>query len=128
MMGKLNPLDKEKFWNGSKNKSIRYYFYTQRGLALLNEFRYLAMGIFALYFALEVDNILLIPIMFAVSIPALVILGWLSVHHIDKVVEFLQTQYATHFNRYNIELQEQQLEELRKANKLLGDDLEKCAD
>lgn len=106
----------KQYWDGYKNKTIRYYFYVQKGLALFNEFRYLLMGVFALYMMMKLDNIILLPIMFFSAIPILLFFGWLSVHHIDKVIEFLNIQYATHFSRYNIKLQEEQLEELRRLN------------
>ena len=41
------------YWNGSKNRVVRWYFYCQRGLALFNEFRYLIMLIFGAYMLLK---------------------------------------------------------------------------
>ena len=41
----MNDINKEKHWDGSKNKAIRLYFYQQRGLALFNELRYLILEV-----------------------------------------------------------------------------------
>lgn len=98
-----------KYWDGTKNRFIRYYFYTQRGLTLLNEFRYLLMAIFAIYYALRITSFWVIPLMFMVSIPTLVFLGWLSIHHINKVMEYLNIEFATHWSRYQFELLEKQI-------------------
>jgi hypothetical protein len=104
---------KSKYWDGNKNKAIRYYFYMQKGLALLNEFRYLLMAIFMFYHFLKIDNILIIPIMFVVCVPCLAFLGHMAVHQMDKVMEYLNIEYATHFSRHNIDLQEKQLKVLK---------------
>ena len=104
----LTKDNRKKYWDGPKNRIVRYYFYVQNGLALLNEFRYLLMAIFALYYALKIDNIAIVPAMFVVALPVLIFLGWMSIHHMEKTMEYLRVQYATHFSRYNIELQERQ--------------------
>ena len=109
----------EKYWDGPKNKAIRYYFYVQKGLELLNEFRYLIMSIFAIYYALKLTNIWLIPIMFLLAIPALTLFGWLSVHHMRKVMEYLGIEFATHWARYTYELQEKQIKLLEQLNEKL---------
>jgi len=102
----------KRYWTGTKNKTIRYYYYIQKGLLLLNEMRYLILGIFTIYFTLKFDNILLIPLMFICCLPILLTLGWLAVHHMDKVIEYLNIEFATHFSRHNIDLQERQLQML----------------
>ena len=111
--------DKVKYWDGGKNKAIRFYFYTQKGLTLLNEFRYLLMAVFAVYFALKIDNILLIPLMVLMSVPVLMFFGWLAVYKIDRVIEFLNTRFATHFTMYNIRLQEDKLAELKTIRQMI---------
>ena len=110
----LDEKNLEKYWKGKKNKAIRYYFYAQKGLDLLNEFRYLLMAIFALYYALKVNNIILIPIMFFIALPILILLGWLSVHHMKKVMEYLTIQFATHWSRYQFDLQEEVVKTLKE--------------
>ena len=111
-------VNKNDYWNGNQNKVIRYYFYIQKGLALLNELRYLIMAIFALYMILKLDNIFLMPLMFLIALPVLIFLGWLDVHHMAKVREFLNIKYSTHYSKRNFDLQEQR-------NKILIDLLPK---
>lgn len=95
-----------KFWDGTKNKLIRFYYYTQRGLALLNEFRYIVMVILATYALLKLKNPWIMVGMFVVCIPVLIVLGWFGVHHMAKVIEYLNVQFSTHWNRYNVKLSE----------------------
>ncbi|NJO00409.1 MAG: hypothetical protein HC880_00840 [Bacteroidia bacterium] len=116
-MSLLSSNDKhDQYWKGRRNKAIRFYFYTQKGLSLLNEFRYLIMTILAVYALLKLDNPLYMVLMFFGSVPVLIALGWLAVHKIDKVIEYLNIQYATHWSRYQVDLQEQILAELKQLN------------
>lgn len=103
------------YWNGSANKLIRFYFYSQRGLSLLNECRYLIMGVFALYYTLKLSNPLLLIVMFWLSVPVLIVLGWVQVHKVGKVVDWLSIQYSTHWGRYQYTLLEEIRDELRKG-------------
>ncbi len=102
------------YWDGNKNKIIRYYFYVQRGLALFNEFRYLFMVIFGIYFALKLTNPAWFVLMFVVSVPLLIIAGWVSVHHIGKVIDYLTIEFSTHFSRYQYTLLEEIRDEIKK--------------
>ena len=110
-------LEKKEYWNGAKNKSIRYYFYVTKGLDLHNPARYYVLLVLLAYKFLEVDFILLIPIIFIFGLIYLGIAGWLDVHHMAKVVEFLGIKYSTHFSKRNYEIQEEILSELQKLNK-----------
>jgi hypothetical protein len=105
----IDPELKTKFWDGRMNRFIRYYFYLQKGLALFNELRYVVMVCLALYAFMKFDNIFLLPLMFFAFIPPLLVAGYISVHYMDKVMEFLNVRYATHYSHYNVELQEKQL-------------------
>ena len=105
--------NRAKYWKGGHNKAIRFYFYCQRGLSLLNEARYLLMGVFALYYTLKLTNPIYLVVMFAVAIPILIGLGWLSVHKIGKVIDWLNIEFSSHWSRYNYTL----LEEIRDAVK-----------
>lgn len=120
---KINEDLKKKYWDGKHNELIRYYYYSQRGLALFNEFRYVFMVIFGIYLALKLSNPLWLVAMFAVSLPLLIGIGWLAVHKISKVVDWLNVEFATHWGRYTYTLQENQnkilqeiLEELKNKN------------
>jgi len=114
--------DKGLYWNGTKNKFIRYYFYSQRGLALFNEFRYLFMLIFGLYLMLKLSNPVWLLVMFLVSLPLLIWAGWLQVHVIAKVVNWLDVEFATHWTRYSYELQERQVKALEEINRKVKDE------
>lgn len=119
----MKPLiEKDKrYMDGFWNKCVRYYFYMQRGLGLLNEARYLIMAILAIYAILKLENFWLMPLMFFASLPILMALGYLSVHHMSKVMDYLSVHYGTHFSRYSVELQEKILDVLDKIEKALGD-------
>lgn len=113
------------YWSGKKNKAIRYYYYTQKGLELLNEFRYLVMIIFGVYLAMKVDNVLLLPLMFLVALPVLIFLGWLSVHHMKKVMEWISIKFSTHWGMYSYRLQEERNKILREIRDEKKKDTEK---
>jgi len=110
-------MSKPDYYSGVKNRLVRYYFYVQRGLALLNEARYLVMAILAVYYALKLTNPWILVAMFAVSVPVLVIFGYVAVHHMGKTLDFLNVEHATHWSRYNYTLLEQIRDELRKSNR-----------
>lgn len=110
----------DQYWNGKTNHLIRYYFYVQRGLALFNEFRYLFMVIFGIYVALKMDNPVWLAIMFVVSMPVLIFAGWLSVHRISKVIDWLSVKFSTHWQMYSYSLQEEQNRLIKKIITMLG--------
>ncbi len=118
----IKQSDKRSYWDGRTNYSIRLYFYIQRGLALLNEFRYLIFSVMALYALLKLNNPWYMVGMFLFSIPILLVLGWMFVHKMAKVMDFLNVQFSTHFSRYSVELQEQILESINKLNELIKKD------
>ena len=111
------------YWDGNQNKVIRYYFYSRRGLELFNEFRYLIMVIFGVYYTLKMSHPILLVLMFAISIPVLCIAGWVSVHKMSKVIDWLNVEFSTHWGRYGYELQEKQnkiLSEINERIKQIG--------
>ena len=119
-MIKIDEMQKQSYWSGNKNKAIRYYYYAKKGLELMNEFRYLIMAVFAMYYALRINNILLIPIMFITALPILIFLGWMSVHHMQKVMEWINIKFSTYWSMYTYELYEKQvtlLEDIKDAIK-----------
>jgi hypothetical protein len=116
----MNSNDKEKYWNGIANRVVRYYFYCNRGLALLNEFRYLLMGILAVYALLKLDNPWIMLIMFVVAVPVLCFLGWIFTHYMAKTMDFLNINFSTHFSKYIIEMQERQVKALENIDEKMG--------
>ena len=116
---KISPELKEKYWDGRWNKTVRFYFYLQKGLSLFNELRYVVMVCLALYAFMKLDNLFMIPLMFLCFIPPLIIFGWTAVHKMDKIIEFLNVRYATHYSHYNIEINEKQLKLLEEIKERL---------
>ena len=112
---------KETHWHGPKNKAIRIYFYSQRGLALFNEFRYLFMLIFGIYVMFKLNNPIWLLVMFLVSCPILIVLGWYQVHHMAKVINWLDVEFASYWSRYSFELQERQVKALEEINTKIVD-------
>lgn len=110
-----NPKEHE-YWNGTKNKTIRYYFYMSRGLDLFNNFRYVFMAIAGIYIALRLKNPIWLLTMFGISIPLLMVAGYYSVHHIGKVVDWLNVRFGTHYSLLNINLLQEIRDELVKKN------------
>ncbi len=102
-----------------KNNLIRIYFYLNNGVNILNNFRNLFLGIFALYFALKLTSPVLLVIMFIVAVPILVVCGYYNVHHIAKTSEQLSVKFGTFYGIKTYELAEQQVKLLRKIEKLL---------
>lgn len=119
---RISPEHRKQYWDGDGNKIIRYYFYIQKGLALLNEFRYLIMAVMAIYALLKLDNPWLMPIMFLGSIPVLLVLGYISVHYMSTVMDYLGIQFGTHFGRRSVELQEETLAAIQKLNERLSNE------
>ena len=91
------------------------YFYLQRGMTWVNEFKYVAAGIFAVYYTLKLDNHIFIPLADLVVIPVLTVSGWVYVHWIAKPIDWLNIEYATYWQRYSFSLQEKQNELIEKV-------------
>ncbi len=102
------------YLTGRQNWLIRMYFYLTNGVGVLNEFRNLFLGIFALYFTLKLSNPLWLIGMFAVSIPVLILVGYYNVHKVAKVKEWLSMKFGTHYSIKQYELMEKQVELLEE--------------
>lgn len=111
--------DDNKYLKGGKNRAIRYYFYLNNGLNVLNNFRNLFLGIFALYFALKLDNILWMVAMFIPSVLILTWSGYYSVHHISKINEWLGVKFGSHYGIKNFNYTKGQYELLLEIKEML---------
>lgn len=111
---KMDDPKNHEYWNGNKNKAIRYYFYMSRGLDLFNNFRYVFLTIFGIYFTLKLKNAMWLLAMFGFSIPLLMVIGYYSVHHVGKVIDWLNVKFSTHFGMLQITLLEEIRDELKK--------------
>ena len=94
---------------GFFNRMVRYWFYLQRGLQVLNEFKYLGAGIFAFYYTLDLHSIPLLIGIFIVSIPVLVVTGFVHVHKMAKALEWISMMFSSYFARHTVDLQEKQV-------------------
>ena len=95
---------------------IRAYFYVMQGLLIVNNFRNLILGIFALYYTLKLVNPLWLVVMFVLSIPVLALIGWYNIHRMAKDIEKISIEKATHYAMKQFNFQEEQtklLEEIR---------------
>lgn len=111
-----NPREHE-YWVGLKNKSIRYYFYCNKGLDTFNNFRYVFMMIFGIYFTLKLKNAMWLLMMFGVSIPLLMCTGFYTIHHMGRVIDWLNIRFGSHYSLETFKLQV----EIRDAVKKLAD-------
>lgn len=91
---------------GLLNHGIRAWFYLQRGLQLLNEFKYLVAGILAFYYTLKLNSLWLLVGIFAISIPVLIIVGFFHTHKMAKALEWTAMMFSSYFARHNVDLQE----------------------
>ena len=94
---------KQNYLKGRQNAAIRTYFYINSGLTIMNNFRNLGLGIFALYFALKLTNPLLLIAMFVMALPILAIVGYYNVHVMAKVIEWLSIKFSTHYQKENFD-------------------------
>lgn len=124
----LSVSEYREHWQGLRNRVVRYYFYVQRGLALLNEFRYLIMAILAVYALLDMKSPWLMMVMFVVAVPILLVLGWMYTYKMAKTMDFLNVKFSTHYSKYNIELQERQTEALETLCKNILQDESNTSD
>lgn len=112
-----NPTRENDHWHGWQNKAIRYWFYINKGLDIFNQFRYLLAAIIGIYWTLHLNNRLYLIAMFAGSIPILTVVGYYSIHHWNKVMDWLNVKFGTHYGIASFELQT----EIRDAVKKLAD-------
>ena len=111
------------YWKGNGNRLVRMYYYAQRGLALLNDFKYLFAAILGVYITLKFTNPIWMGVMAIVSLPPLIFIGRWQLRKVARVSEWVGTHFGSvlGYNRYNIEvrmvnLMEDIKEELKKLN------------
>ena len=114
----------KKLWEGKKNKAVRMYFYSQRGLALLNEFRYLVMIIFGVYLAAKMTNPVWLAVMFFACLPVLIIVGWMQVHHMAPVINWLDVTHGSYWSKKSMEWQERQVKATETIRDIISSPIE----
>lgn len=115
-MSEIDDPKKHEYWIGWQNKLIRYFYYLNRGVDIFNQFKYLFALIFGIYFTFKLKNPMLILVMSAISLPLLMIFGYLQTHKIGKVNDWLGVKFSTFYGKYNFELLKEILKELKKLN------------
>lgn len=68
---------------------------------------------------MKLTNPLWLVGMFLISSPILIVIGYIAVHRISKVVDWLNIEYSTHWGRYGFTLQEDQNKYLREIHATL---------
>ncbi len=109
----------EKYLPGTFNRVIRYYFYLENGLTVLNEFRNLFLGIIGIYIALKLDNVWWMIGMAGVSVIILTVVGYYTVHKISKIREWLNIRFSTHYGLKSFNYSKGQYETLEQIRELL---------
>ncbi len=109
------------FFPGAENRFIRYYFYLNNGLAILNNFRNLFFGVFALYFTFHLTNPYLLAALLVPGILILIAVGYYSIHRMSKVQEWLGMRFATHYGIRSYNYNQGTYEELKEIKELLKD-------
>ncbi len=104
----------DKYLPGLHNRLMRYYFYLNGGVNILNQFRNLFLGIFAIYFALKLDNPWLLIAMFLPSLVVLLLVGFYSTHYLSKTQEWLGIRFSTHYARRQFDFTQEQNELLKE--------------
>lgn len=108
-----------KYLPGLENRGIRYYYYLNAGLGILNQFRNLFLGIIAIYFTLELHSWWLLIAMFIPSVILLTIVGWYNTHRLAKVTEWLNIRFSTHYARQQFDSIQRQVALLEEIRDLL---------
>lgn len=100
---------------GLFNHLVRAWFYLKAGLNLVNDFKYLVAGIIALYYTLKLDSVSWLAILFVVSLPVLVVIGWFYTHKMAKALEWTGMIFSSYFARYNTDMAEKNVESMSKS-------------
>lgn len=99
---------------GLWNRLVRAWYYLMEGLNLVNQFKYVALGIFGLYVALKFTNYLYLGVLFLVTLPILIAAGWIYVNRMAKNLSLTSMMKSSFFGRYNIDLAEEQVRLLKE--------------
>lgn len=114
-----SPEDEKKYLAGFPNRLIRYWYYLENGLGILNEFRNLFLGIVALYIALKLTNLFLMVAMFIPCCIVLTVVGYVAVHRIAKVKEWINLRFSSHFGIRSFDYQRANYQLLKKISEKL---------
>jgi hypothetical protein len=105
---------KKLYWDGNLNHVFRHWYYIQKGLDIFNMFKYLIAAIIGVYWALHLKNPFILLTIFIICIPVLAFLGWLSVHKMTRVFQYLDMQFSSLWGTYSVKLSESQIDLLKE--------------
>ena len=118
----FNELRKEytkTYDKGLLNHGVRAWFYLNKGLDLINQFKYLIAGILAIYYMFKLDSYVILMLIFIISIPILTFCGWFYTHKMAKALEWTGMVFSSYFSRYNIDMAEKNIEMTSEQIELL---------
>lgn len=123
------------YWEGKSNTFVRYYAYAQRGIGLLNEFKYYFIFLFSGYWTVKFTEIVGIRINPAwvvvagvLGIPVLILIGRWHLYKAQKPIEYVTTMNGSiqKFGMYNMGVRQiELLEDLNKNINQLIESLKK---
>lgn len=102
---------------GILNHGVRAWFYLQKGLDLVNQFKYLVAGILAIYYTLKLESHIVLLSIFVISIPVLTFVGWFYTHKMSKAMEWTAMVFSSYFARYNVDLAEKNTQSTAEIEK-----------
>ena len=108
-----------------QEKGTMLYFYLQKGVSLLNEFKNLLMLIFAIYLSLKLTNWWWLIILFVSSLPILTLVGWYFNTYMAAVMEKLAIKHGTFYQIRQFTIIEESLAEQKQINEQLKEINEK---
>lgn len=113
----------KEFSGGMFNKLVRVWFYLQAGIDVINQFKYVVLGIFGIYVALKFTSYFWLLGMFAICLPILTIAGWVYINKMARNLSLTSLLKSSFFGSMDIDLNKKQVEllteiltQLRKNN------------
>ncbi len=113
--------DEKEYLSGPVNRAIRYYYYLENGLTIVNDFRNLILAILGVYIVLKLSNPLWLAGMFLVSTILLTVAGYYYIHKFAKVKEWVSVRFSSHFAIRSYDYQKRICELLEEIKKLKKD-------
>lgn len=109
------------------NLAKKGYFYLGRGLAELNNWKNLFIGIIGLCIAVKIESIWIMAVIFAISIPILIVAGYVMVHRVSRMMDYLSIKFGSHFATRNFDYVEGQYELMKEIRNMLAENKKKDA-
>lgn len=116
MKNEINDDYHSKSW---MNLAKKGYFYLGRGLAELNNWKNLFIGIIGLCIAVKIESIWIMAVIFAISIPLLILAGYIMVHRISRMMDYLSIKFGSHFATRNFDYVEGQYELMKEIRDMM---------